>query len=118
MKYVAVLCVLFVGIAIGNDKPHDPPMLPALTVPEFDASQTIAEGRLLITPTDRRDYDRPPLKLKLPITKGMPAGTKLVRLFFSDVSQSWCAVVTHPSYQKVSPAGVVPVMTLILKVGE
>ena len=117
----AYLLCLFLGsaglIALGEQgKSLIAP--PIVSVPEFDAAQCITEGRFRITPTDRRDHDRPPLKLVLPITNGMPAGAKLVRVFFSDVSQSWCAVVTHASYLKVSPAGVVPVMTRILKVDE
>lgn len=118
MRYLIVLLMCVEPLCAVGGKERADSRQEVIDVPEFDAAQTLAEGRLRITPTDRRDHDRPPLKLKLPTTGGMPAGTKLVRLFFNDASQSWCAVVTHPNYLKVSPAGVVPVMTLILKVGE
>lgn len=94
------------------------PASPRVDVPEFDAAQTIAEGRLRIIATDRREYERRPLKFKLPVTGGMPAGTKIVRRFFNDSTQAWCLVVTHPNYLKSSPSRPVVVMTLVLKVGE
>lgn len=115
---IIVVAIAIASITLGGESTKTLPASPLITVQEFDAAQCVSEGRLRITPTDRRVQDRPPLKLTLPITKGMPSGTKLVRLFFNDASQSWCCVVTHPSYLKVSPAGVVPVMTLILKGGE
>ena len=111
-----LLCCLIAYVKATETVPQPPAT--NFVFNEFDPAIMIAEGRLRIAPTDRRDYDRPPLRIKLPVTNGMPEGTKLVRLFFSDVSQAWCVVVTHPSYLKTSPAGAVPVMTLVLKVGE
>lgn len=86
------------------------------TIPEFDVSKTVAEGQLRIVPTNRRDSELPPLGLRLPVTDGLPPGTKIVRRFFNDSTQAWCLVVTHSNYLKSSPSKPVPVMTIILKV--
>lgn len=113
---ICVCAVTFGGDESSNTPPVTPPIV--RDVPEFDADKTVAAGQLRIVPTDRRDADSPPLGIKLPVTAGTPAGTKIVRRFFNDVTQSWCLVVTHPNYLKTPANRAVPVMTLVAKAGE
>ena len=113
---IGICAVTFGGDESSNIPPVAPPAVRDVT--EFDADKTVAEGRLWVVVTDRRQHDRLPAKIKIPVNRALPVGTKVVRMWFNDANHAYCLSVTHPTFDKTSPVARVPVLPFVLKVGE